>query len=173
MIRSLTRPLLFAGLIAAAAGLSAAAGMAQERGDLATYRNDRHNFSLSYPAAQFVALPAATDDGRIFVSQDGNARLLVGALPNLDGRSLRAYRDFVLGASYPGAEVDYAPVRDTWFVLSGVHNGKMFYQRVTFSCGGRLIKSWALLYPPAERAVYDRIVEQVARTFRSSDGNCS
>lgn len=172
MTRSLVRPFLFASLLTAVAGVCAPAVMAQDRAELAVYRNDRHGFSLSYPKAQFLALPAASDDGRIFVSQDGNARLLVGALPNFDGKSLRAYRDFVLSETYPGAVVDYAPVRDTWFVVSGTRNGNIFYQRVNFSCDGRVIKSWALLYPAAERAVYDRVVEQVARTFRAGDGNC-
>ena len=172
MTRSLARPFLIASLLTAAIGLSAAASLAQDRAELAVYRNDRHGFSLSYPKTQFLALPAATEDGRIFVSQDGGARLLAGALPNVDGKSLRAYRDFVLNESYPGAVVDYAPVRDTWFVLSGTRNGTIFYQRVTFTCGGRVINSWALLYPATERALYDRIVEQVARSFRTGEGNC-
>ena len=108
----------------------------------------------------------------MFVSRDGNARLLAGALPNDDGMSLRDYRAFVLQQSYPGADIDYAPVRDTWFVLSGTRDGMMFYERVTFTCGGRLINSWAMLYPAAERRLYDRIVEQVARTYRPGAASC-
>ena len=60
--------------------------------DVATYRNDRHGFSLSYPAATFTPQPQeppAGDDGRVFVSSDGAARLLAGALPNADGMTLR------------------------------------------------------------------------------------
>jgi hypothetical protein len=38
-------------------------------------------------------------------------------------------------------------VRDTWFVLSGTRDGTIFYERVTFTCGGKLINSWAMLYP--------------------------
>ena len=80
--------------------------------------------------------------------------------------SLRDYRALVLQQTYPGAAIDYAPVRDTWFVLSGTRDGTMFYERVTFTCGGRRINSWAMLYPTTERQVYDRIVEQVARSYR-------
>ena len=110
--------------------------------------------------------------GSVFVSRDGNARLLAGALPNADGMSLRDYRSLVLQQSYPGAAIDYAPVRDTWFVLSGIRNGTMFYERVTFTCGGRRINSWAMLYPVAERRFYDRIVEQVHRSYRAGGSNC-
>ena len=106
------------------------------------------------------------------VSRDGSARLLAGALPNDDGLNLRDYRELVLQQSYPGAAIDYAPVRDNWFVLSGMRDGMMFYERVTFTCGGRRINSWALLYPDAERRRYDRVVEQVARSYRAGEGSC-
>lgn len=146
---------------------------AQEWDEVATYRNERHGFSISYPSQTFTPQePADNADGRVWVSRDGNARLLAGALPNIDGFDLRAYRDFLLQQSYPGAVVDYAPIRDTWFVLSGTREGTAFYERVTFACGGRVIKSWAMVYPEAEKRVYDRIVEGVARSYRSGKDNC-
>ncbi len=172
MTRTPAKPLLIAGLIAGAMGLSAAETAAQDRAGLATYRNERHGFTVSYPAAQFVALPAATEDARLFVSKDDKARLLVGTLPNSDSKSLSEYRSFLLRESYAGAKMDYAPVRNDWFVLSGTRNGTSFYQRVTFTCSGRSITSWALLYPEAERGTYDRIVEQVHRSYRAGAGNC-
>lgn len=169
MASALARLLLASGLVS----LSALGAAAQDRGDFATYRNDRYGFSLSYPAATFTPLPSpANDGGRVFVSRDGNARLLAGALPNPDGMALRDYRSLVLQQSYRGADVDYAPVRDNWFVLSGMRDGVIFYERVTFTCGGRLINSWAMLYPAADRRLYDRIVEQVARSYRPGDGAC-
>jgi hypothetical protein len=108
----------------------------------------------------------------VWVSHDGNAKLLAGALANDEGMSLGEYRQFLLKESYAGAEVDYAPMRDTWFVLSGTRDGTMFYERVTFTCGGRRINSWAMLYPATERQIYDRIVEQVASTYRPGASNC-
>jgi len=43
---------------------------------------------------------------------------------------------------------------------------------VTFTCGGRLINSWAMLQPATERSVYDRIVEEVARSYRPGAISC-
>src|SRR4029450_5110093 len=145
--------------LALLAGLASLAALSAGAQDVATYRNERHGFSLSYPAGTFAAQPPAAgdDDGRGFLSRAGNARLLAGALPNADGMSLRDYRALVLQQSYPGAAIDYAPVRDNWFVLSGTRDGTMFYERVTFTGGGRRINSWAMLYPVAERRLYDRI----------------
>jgi hypothetical protein len=57
-------------------------------------------------------------------------------------------------------------------VLSGIRNGTAFYQRVSFSCNGRKINSWAMLYPATEKAKYDPIIEQVHRSYRVSDRNC-
>lgn len=155
--------------------LSVSAGMAAAQGwrETATYRNARHGFQLTYPSEHFTPQePADNADGRVWVSRDGNARLLAGALPNADGMNLRDYRDFLLKQSYAGAAVDYSPVRDNWFVLSGTRAGTIFYERVTFACNGRVILSWAMLYPEAERSLYDRVVEQVARSYRAGSGHC-
>jgi hypothetical protein len=173
MTRSSIRPLLIAGLLMSTLALPAAQSVAQDNVGLATYRNERHGFSLSYPAEQFIALPSATEDGRQFVSKDGSARLLVGTLPNFDNKNLRDYRTFVLNESYPGAKVDYAPLRDRWFVISGVRNGMVFYQRVNFTCGNRNINSWAVVFPEAQKAVYEPIIEQIHRDYRLGTGNCN
>jgi len=101
--------------------------------------------------------------------------LLVGTLANFDGKSLAAYRNFVLTESYPGANVTYAPVRDTWFVVSGVAKDgtTAFYQRVNLVCGGKGINSWTVIFPDAEKkAMYAPIIEQVHRDYRLGDGNC-
>lgn len=170
------RSVLAAALLAGIAGVAAVRVAAQapwpEEEEIATYVNKRYGFRLSYPTARFRPQEPLSEDGRVWVSHDGNARLLAGALPNSDGMSLRDYRRLLLQRSYPGADIDYAPVRNTWFVLSGTRDGTMFYERVTFTCGGRLINSWAMLYPEGERRVYDRIVERVARSYRAGARNC-
>jgi hypothetical protein len=174
MTRAFARPLLI-GLIAGALGLSVEAA-AQDKSGLATYKNDRHGFTLSYPTRQFIAFPPATPDGLQFVSKDGKARMLVGTLANFDGKNLKAYRTFLLNESYPGANVTYAPVRDTWFVVSGVKSDgtTAFYQRVNFVCGGKTINSWTVIFPDAQKKdVYAPIIEQVHRDYRLGDGNCA
>jgi hypothetical protein len=173
MTRAFARPLLIAGLLLGTTGLFAAQGAAQDSGGLATYKNDRHGFSLSYPAAQFIALPAPNEDGRQLLSKDGKARLLVGTLANFDNKSLGAYRTFLMAESFAGAKFDYAPVRDTWFVLSGTRGDMAFYQRVNFACGGRAINSWMITFPAAETATYQPIIEQVHRDYRLGTGNCA
>jgi hypothetical protein len=126
---------------------------------------------IAYPTVLFAPDPEReSEDGRAVVSPDGRARLLVGAFVNDQGTDLKAYRDFLLAESYAGATLDYAPVRDRWFVLSGTQADNVFYERVTFTCGGRIINSWAMLYPVSERRIYDRVVERVARSYSPGAG---
>jgi hypothetical protein len=152
-------------------GPSLAASAADWRRDWETMHNERHGFLIGYPSGVFEPKsPPLTDEGRILASCDGKAQLLVGAFTNDDGTTLRAYRDFLLQENYPGARIDYAPVGGKWFVLSGTIGDREFYERVSFTCGGRLINSWAMIYPLAERRFYNRVVEAVARTYTPGAG---
>ena len=141
-----------------------------------SYQHPRLGFALKFPGDVFTSAaedPAA--DAHQFISRDGQARLIVGAFNNDGGLAPKAYRDFILAENYKGAVLDYAPLRRRWFVISGEIGDRTFYQRVTFVCSGRLINSWAMIYPTAEKQLYDRIVEGVHRSFspgRGVDGGC-
>jgi hypothetical protein len=106
----------------------------------------------------------------VFVSRDGRARLLVATFENEEGTSLEEYRQQLITENYSDAELDFTPVKSRWFVLSGTQHDQHFYYRVTFTCGGKLINSWALLYPVAERKLYDDVVEAIARTYTPGAG---
>lgn len=137
-----------------------------------TVINERHGFAIAYPDNIFTQKSdqPKTDEGGVYLSKDGKAKLLVGAFENADRQSLEDYRQFLISDQYANAKIDYAPVKARWFVLSGDRNGETFYQRVSFTCGGKLINSWAMLYPTSERKTYDRVVEAVARTYTPGAG---
>jgi hypothetical protein len=135
----------------------------------AKVRNVRFGFSLSYPADVFASGPAHTDERAAFLSRDGRASLVVSA-GTTRGTTLAAHRRALMAGPYKGAEFDYTPRRAYWFVLSGVLGGDIFYQRVTFSCDRLTVHSWKLVYPLAERGLYDRIVEEMHRRYRHSNG---
>lgn len=162
-----------------AAALFAAPAVDAARARFNAFTSVEHpelGFSIAYPTGVFQPSEAKSAGlGRVFVSPDGKAKLLVGAFDNGESTSLADYRAYLLESNYAGAAIDYAPVKKHWFVLSGERNGTMFYERVSLTCGGRVINSWAMLYPAAERAFYDRVVEAVARTYTPGagpNGNC-
>jgi DnaJ domain len=133
-------------------------------------RNARFGFSLDYPSDVFVADPAQTDEGAAFRSRDGRARLVVSAGANSKGTTLAAHRRSLMEGPYGGTRFDYTPRRRYWYVLSGALGEEMLYERVTFSCDGRTVHSWKLAYPLSERSFYDRIVEEMHRRYKHSNG---
>ena len=173
-IRQLVRALACGVFVAFA--LTAQAAERVRLGDWSKIESERYGFLIAYPGNVFAPRDGApAEDGQVLVSRDGGARLLVAAFENDAGASLMEYRQQILSENYDGADIDYAPVRKGWFVVSGTRGSMHFYERVSFTCGGRLINSWALLYPVAERPFYDRVVEAIARTYSPGaghDGSC-
>ena len=138
-----------------------------------SYRNERFGLSLSYPGEVFqIERTSEAGDGVVFAARGTDARMLVGALPNRDRQTVASYQDFVARKSYADYRIHYRPRGNTWFVLSGEGDGKIFYEKVMFSCGGRLINSFALIYPAAQRQIFDPIVERVEDTFRAGTTGC-
>jgi hypothetical protein len=141
-----------------------------------SHQDDTYGFALSYPSSIFKLVPAAAEDaardkaeGRSAVtlkSKDGKARLVAGAAINADGISIADYRKQNLAESYADAKITYARTKDNWFVVSGNRGDEVFYERVLFTCGGRMINIWAMTYPMSEGDLYDRVVERVFKTFR-------
>lgn len=157
--------------------LTPSAGVAGRLSDWATIQNKRYGFQIAYPVN--VLFPAPTpsgEDGRVLKSADGQAKMLVATFDNTENLSLGAYRKFLLTDIYANTRLDYAPQKERWFVLSGTRGAETFYERVTFTCGGALINSWAMVYPTSRKAFYDTLVEAVARTYTpgsGAGGNCS
>ncbi len=177
MVRGSMRHAAVGALFLVVLGSASAASAASKKfGDWATLRNERHGFLIAYPVKVFPQQASrTTDEGQVFYSSDGRAQLLVGAIANEQATTLRAYRRFLLKENYAGADIDYAPVRKRWFILSGTIGDEIFYQRVNFTCGGRLINSWAMIYPKAENHFYDGVVEAIAPAYKPGSGrsgNC-
>ena len=132
-----------------------------------TYRNTRFGFSLKIPDAIFLRGEAAADVAEnMWVSRDGRSVLHITSVPNMAGIKAAQHRRLLMQQRYGGATLDYAPEKANWFVLSGTLGEEMFYERVTLSCDGRSMHSWQLVYPVSERAVYDRVVEEMHRSYR-------
>jgi hypothetical protein len=165
-------------LLLAVAGAIAVGGVLGEKAhavvaeDWKEYRNERFGLNLYYPADIFTLdRTAEAGDGQLFVSQTGDARLLVGGLINDSGLSPASYQSYLARKSYSQYRIDYRRLGQNWFVLSGEGNGRIFYEKVMFSCGGRLINSFAVLYSIGEREALDEIVERMEKSFRPGQ-NC-
>ncbi len=147
-----------------------------EFSDWGTIENKRFGFQVAYPAnILFPVKSPEGGDGRVLKSKDGRAAMIVATFKNDENLTLAAYRQFLLDKIYPNAKIDYGPRKTRWFVISGVQNSETFYERITFSCGGQLINSWAMRYPTTEHRLYDRVVEAISKTYTAgsgTNGNC-
>jgi hypothetical protein len=114
-------------------------------------------FYLQYPADVFVPERSAeAGDGELFAAKDGDARLLVGTLSNASRFTPASYQAYITRNCYADYRIDYRRLRGSWFALSGEGNGKIFYEKAMFSCAGRLITGFAMIYRSEQRQLFDR-----------------
>ena len=157
-------------LISLALALLGLAGIAQAQINTGwvEHRNDKYGFSLEYPGDIFkLERTTETGDGHAFVSEDGKARLLVGALENTSGFTSASYQNHIAQQSYGKFKVSYRPIGKTWFALSGEGNDQIFYEKVIFSCSGQMITSFAMIYALERRDEFDPLVERIEESFRA------
>ncbi len=130
------------------------------------YTNERFGFHLRYPAQAFTAQPESENgDGRTFVTPDGRAKIVTYGASNDDNFTPLSYRKTLM-ANYGGYDMlDYQPIGKTWFVLSGYRGNMIYYEKVMFSCGNRVINVLAVNYPKEEKTHYDPIIEQLEDDF--------
>jgi hypothetical protein len=148
-----------------------AVGPCRAAQDWQSYSNQRYGFHLQYPANVFtLERSAKAGDGELFVAKDGDARLLVGSLTNASRFTPASYQQYVAQNSYPDYRIHYRRLGDSWFALSGEGNGNIFYEKAMFSCAGRLITSFAMIYGSDRRQAFDRIVERIENSFRPGHG---
>jgi hypothetical protein len=139
--------------------------------DWQSFRSEQFGYNLLYPASVFEPRgKAPKGDGFEFISRDGEAKLKVFADYNADNVGLVEYRASIVRDLSGYDQLVYGPMGQSWFVLSGMRGGSIYYQKVLFSCGGRVINAFALTYPREQKREYDSIVTGIEKSFRSSSG---
>jgi hypothetical protein len=136
-------------------------------------QNERFGLAFEYPAEMFRFERAAErGDGEMFVAPAFNARMVVGAVKNTDGHTPASYQVFTERETYRNDRITYRKRGRNWFVLSGFKGEKIFYEKVIFSCGGRLINGFALSYPARHNRAISPVIERIEDTFRPEPRHC-
>jgi hypothetical protein len=154
---------ILAALTVFVLGLSAAAPQHTYR----TYHNARFDFSISYPAD--VLNPqgeSENHDGQKFRSRDGRAEMLVYGSHNALNQTLRQLysEEANPSADHPHRNVSYKTLEGNWFVVSGIEDGKVFYQKTILSRG--IFKTFRIEYDESEKGLYDLVTARMVRSFR-------
>jgi hypothetical protein len=152
-----------------AAGLAYAGGRHVERPSdgWTSYVSAKFGYSVYYPAAIFELQESAeTGEPRTFLAKDKAAKLVVSGVINDEGFTADSYRQTLL-RDFSGYEmVDYMPRGKTWFVLSGTRGENIYYQKVMFSCAGRIINVFSITFPVAQKPFYEGLIEVMEDGFR-------
>ena len=126
-----------------------------------TYNNARFGYSISYPSDLLTPQgEAANGDGQIFLG-DGAEMRVFGSYSLLN-ETLRAEYNAILEEK--GASVTYKVFRNTFFVVSGKENGKIFYQKTMEGAGGAFL-TFMIEYDASKRRTYDAAVTKMVKSF--------
>jgi len=156
----MTRTLLF--LVTLCVAASAAA---QQR--WATYANPRFGTTVDYPASLFPQRdpPPANGDGQRFRSRDGRMRLSAWGQYNVNDDTPESYVKDIVERD---GGITYRQITQRYFVVSGLRQGEIFYQRCNFAAKpDDVIDCFKLIYPAADKAVLDPVVARLSRSLRN------
>ena len=129
-------------------------------------RDSEHGLSFAYPPDVFFPVAGDQKPSFRYYSDGKAAKLLIGSWTNENRMAPGAVKDWMIDNTGGYDEIVYRPGGRSWFVVSGYRGDKIVYQKVMFSCAGRLINILALVYPIAERAAFDPVVERMEDNFK-------
>ena len=135
----------------------------------AVQRDAGLGFHFSYPRELFQRTEGEGKPSfHYFVSRDAEAKFMVGAWNNEAGQTPNEFKRWLLANTGGYDDRTYVPRGRSWFVISGYRGDDIYYEKVMFSCGGRIVNVFAISYPKDLRHLYDSVVEQMEDSFRPS-----
>jgi hypothetical protein len=142
-----------------------------QAGNWEWYRSERFGYSLLFPA-DLLSPRGESQDGRgvEFLSEDGKTKLKVLTVENKERVTAEEYRATLMRDFPQYGAIHYGPMGQSWFVLSGMHESSIYYQKIMFACGGRLINAFALTYPEERKGAYDAMVTKIEKNFHPASG---
>ncbi len=139
----------------------------QVRNNYRSYHNVRFDYSISYPAN--ILIPqgeAANGDGQKFLSRDGRTEMLVYGSHNSLNQSLQqVYEEETSRTSeHPNRVITYQVLRRDWFALSGIEDGRIFYQKTLLRNG--IFKTFRIEYDENDQHFFNAITTKIAGSFK-------
>ena len=121
---------------------------------------------VDYPADIFSHSAGQSERGigERFRTADGDAILQVYSLPN----DPQFTPDGFLRANLqtPRTELEYQRVTPSFFAISNVRDGVIYYSRCNFIRGRALISCIDLKYPEPQKRAWDDVVTRISRSLR-------
>jgi hypothetical protein len=142
-----------------------------QAGEWEWYRSERFGYSLLFPADLLSPREESQNgQGLEFSSGDGSTKLKILVVYNEDRVTPEQYRATLIKEFPEYGAIQYGPRGQSWFVLSGVRGSNIYYQKIMFACGGRVINAFALTYPEERKREYSAMVTTIEKNFHSASG---
>lgn len=135
----------------------------------ATYANARFGTTADYPADLFTKRDPAPEngDGARLHTADDSATLTIYGHYNVENDTPASYYDRLVDSD----RVMYKQVKRTYYIASGVRDGKIFYERCNFRKGDMAtVDCFDISYPASEKARWDAIVTRISKSLRAGKG---
>jgi hypothetical protein len=131
-----------------------------------TYVNERFGTVCTFPDEIFTDRQPEPEngDGQVWLSADG-ASLTCSGIFNVDNDTPKSFVADEKASKEPGYTVTYSKTGKGWAVLSGMKDGKIFYERRVFGRDGVIRTVW-IDYPPSMKAKYDPLVGAIAGSLK-------
>jgi hypothetical protein len=97
------------------------------------------------------------------MASDGTAELIVYGSNNALDQTLKGMYDETR-ATTDSKKVTYEVLKPGWFVVSGIENGKVFYQKTILR--QNVFKTFRLEYNESEKQKWDPITAKIAGSFK-------
>jgi len=128
-------------------------------------------YSILYPSGLFD-LPPVHEHGGITLGSSSGAKLFIFGGPNPEGRSPELTAN-QLSRVADVFQVTYRKLTQSWLVLSGyLTDGprgtpqSIFYERIDFPRDRQTLAGFRLVYPPAQRAIFDPLIATIGNSLR-------
>jgi hypothetical protein len=128
---------------------------------------DQFGTRVDYPADVFSHSGGQSErgTGERFRTADGDAVLEIYSLPNSPQFTPMSYLRTNL--AMPRTELEYERVTPSFFAISNVREGMIYYSRCNFSRSPRpLISCIDLKYPEPQKRAWDDVVTRISRSLR-------
>jgi hypothetical protein len=151
-------------LCAAVAVASQIASAVSQQNNYQTYVNARFKYSISYPADLLIPQGESENgDGQVFKETGtSSVEMRVYGGYNVLHETLKSRFTELTGKWANG--VTYKVLRQDWFVVSAMVNGKIHYQKTILR--GDTFKTFEIEYDAVRGSTYNDVTVHIAKSFK-------
>jgi hypothetical protein len=140
---------------------------AHSQNNYSVYHNGRFDYSIAYPADILIPQGEAENgDGQKFLSRDGRTEMLVYGSHNSLNQSLQELfaNETTRTSEHQNRVVTYKILRRDWFVVSGIEDGRIFYQKTLLRTD--IFKTFRIEYDDSKKQAWNPVAAKIAASFK-------